>query len=62
LSIAGIGLYAKHCAVCHGTAKDDASMTALAKGLCTQPPQLATAGVEDDRKGDSFSKIRHGIR
>ena len=39
--IAGIGLYAKHCAICHGTAKGNASMTALAKGLYTQPPQLA---------------------
>ena len=45
--IAGIGLYAKHCAICHGTAKGNASMTPLAKGLYTQPPQLATDGVED---------------
>ena len=60
--IAGIGLYAKHCATCHGTAKGDASITALAKGLYTQPPQLATQGVEDDPEGYSFWKIKHGIR
>jgi mono/diheme cytochrome c family protein len=60
--IAGIGLYAKHCAICHGTAKGDASMTAIAKGLYTRPPQLATDGVEDDPEGYSFWKIKHGIR
>ena len=60
--IAGIGLYAKHCAICHGTAKGDASITALAKGLYTRPPQLATDGVEDDPEGYSFWKIKHGIR
>jgi hypothetical protein len=37
-------------------------MTALAKGLYTQPPQLATDGVEDDPEGFSFWKIKHGIR
>jgi hypothetical protein len=31
--IAGIGLYAKNCAVCHGTARGDASITPLAKGI-----------------------------
>jgi thiosulfate dehydrogenase len=60
--IAGIGLYAKHCAICHGTAKGGASMTALAKGFYIQPPQLATNGVEDDPEGYSFWKIKHGIR
>ena len=60
--IAGIGLYAKHCAICHGTAKGDASITPLAKGLYIRPPQLATDGVEDDPEGDTFWKIDHGIR
>jgi mono/diheme cytochrome c family protein len=27
-----------------------------------KPPQLATDGVEDDPQGDSFWKIKHGIR
>ncbi len=60
--IAGIGLYARHCAICHGTAKGDASATALARGLSIRPPQLATDGVEDDPEGYSFWKIKHGIR
>ena len=60
--IAGIGLYAKNCAICHGTAKGDASITPLAKGLYTRPPQLATDGVEDDPEGYTFWKIQHGIR
>lgn len=60
--VAGIGLYTKNCAVCHGTAKGDASMTAIAKGLYTRPPQFAAHGVEDDPEGYSFWKIKHGIR
>ena len=60
--IAGIQLYEKHCAICHGTAKGDASASPLAKGLNPQPPQLATDGVEDDPEGYSFWKIKHGVR
>ena len=58
--IAGIQLYGEHCAICHGTAKGEAS--ALAKGLNPSPPQLAKDGVEDDPEGVSFWKIQHGIR
>jgi thiosulfate dehydrogenase len=60
--VAGIGLYGKDCAICHGTAKGEASRTLLARGLSLQPPQLATDGVEDDPEGYSFWKIKHGIR
>ena len=60
--IAGIGLYAKNCAICHGTAKGDASITPIAKGLYIPPPQLATDGVEDDPEGYTFWKVKHGIR
>lgn len=60
--VAGIGLYRLHCAICHGTAKGDASASPVAKGLYPRPPQLATNGVEDDPEGYSFWKIRHGIR
>lgn len=60
--IAGIKLYGQHCAICHGTAKGDASASPVAKGLYPSPPQLATDGVEDDPEGYSFWKLKHGIR
>jgi thiosulfate dehydrogenase len=60
--IAGINLYAQHCAICHGTEKGSASSSPVAKGLYPKPPQLATDGVEDDPEGVSFWKIKHGIR
>ncbi|MGH7116169.1 MAG: SDR family oxidoreductase [Stellaceae bacterium] len=59
---AGVGLYGQHCAICHGTAKGDASASPVAKGEYPKPPQLATDGVEDDPEGYSFWKISHGIR
>lgn len=59
---AGVDLYGQHCAICHGTAKGEASASPVAKGLYPQPPQLATDGVEDDPEGYSFWKISHGIR
>ena len=60
--VAGVGLYGKHCAICHGTARGDASASPVAKGEYPKPPQLATDGVEDDPEGYSFWKIEHGIR
>jgi mono/diheme cytochrome c family protein len=58
----GIRLYGDHCAICHGTAAGDASASSIAKGLYPAPPQLASEGVEDDPEGESFWKIKHGIR
>jgi thiosulfate dehydrogenase len=60
--IAGVDLYGRHCAICHGTANGDASASPVAKGLYPRPPQLATDGVEDDPDGRSHWKIEHGIR
>jgi mono/diheme cytochrome c family protein len=60
--VAGINLYGEHCAICHGTAKGDASASPIAKGEYPSPPQFATDGVEDDPEGYSFWKIKHGIR
>jgi thiosulfate dehydrogenase len=60
--VAGVNLYGERCAVCHGTAKGDASASPIAKGEYPSPPQLATDGVEDDPEGYSFWKIKHGIR
>jgi mono/diheme cytochrome c family protein len=58
----GIALFARNCAICHGSAKGDASPSPIAKGLYQKPPQFATNGVEDDPEGVSFWKIKHGIR
>jgi thiosulfate dehydrogenase len=58
----GIYLFAQNCAVCHGSAKGNTSRSPIAKGLYQKPPQFATDGVEDDPEGDSFWKIKHGIR
>jgi mono/diheme cytochrome c family protein len=58
----GIALFARNCAVCHGSAKGDASPSPIAKGLYQKPPQFASEGVEDDPEGVSFWKIKHGIR
>ncbi len=60
--IAGVQLYGQHCAICHGTSQGDSSASPVAKGLYPQPPQLASEGVEDDTAGESFWKIKHGIR
>jgi thiosulfate dehydrogenase len=58
----GVRLFARNCAVCHGSAAGFAAASPIAKGLYPKPPQLATDGVEDDPQGESFWKIRHGIR
>lgn len=58
----GVHLYAKNCAVCHGSAKGNVSASPIAKGLYPKPPQLATDGVEDDLESHLFWKIKHGIR
>jgi thiosulfate dehydrogenase len=58
----GVRLFAENCAVCHGSAKGANSPSPIAKGEYPRPPQLATDGVEDDPEGESFWKIKHGIR
>jgi mono/diheme cytochrome c family protein len=58
----GVHLCAQNCAICHGSAKGDKSASPIAKGEYPRPPQLATDGMEDDPEGDSYWKIKHGIR
>lgn len=58
----GVRLFARNCAICHGSAKGAASPSPIAKGLYQKPPQLATDGVEDDPEGVTFWKVKHGIR
>jgi mono/diheme cytochrome c family protein len=60
--IAGIQLFGKHCAICHGTAAGRSSASPVARGEYPRPPQLATDGVEDDPEGWTYWKIAHGIR
>lgn len=58
--IAGIKLYGRDCAVCHGAS--DAKPSNVARGLYQKPPQLAKDGVEDDPEGVTYWKVNHGIR
>jgi thiosulfate dehydrogenase len=60
--IAGARVYAKNCAVCHGFISSQPST--IAKGLFPKPPQLfdPEQGVTDDPIGESFWKIKNGIR
>jgi mono/diheme cytochrome c family protein len=60
--LAGVRLFATNCAVCHGSASGVDAASPIAKGLYQKPPQLATDGVEDDPEGESFWKVKHGIR
>jgi len=59
--IAGAELYRQHCAVCHGLPGQP--QTAIAKGMFPKPPQLFEGkGVSDDPAGETYWKIRNGIR
>lgn len=58
--LAGVKLYAMNCAVCHGTS--DGMPSHIAIGLYQHAPQLARHGVEDDPEGETYWKIKHGIR
>ena len=60
--LAGVHLFAQNCAVCHGDSKGLQTASPIAKGLYQKPPQMASDGVEDDPDGESFWKIKHGIR
>src|SRR5690349_11485318 len=57
--VAGINLYAEHCAICHGTAKGDASASPVAKGLYPPPPhswrRMASRMI---RKASPFGRLR----
>lgn len=60
--IAGINLYAQHCAICHGGPRGNAAPTSISKGEYPPPPQLASEGVEDDPEGWTYWKVENGIR
>jgi thiosulfate dehydrogenase len=58
--LAAIKLYGENCSVCHGVPGE--RPTAIAIGLYQHAPQLARHGVEDDPDGETYWKIKHGIR
>ncbi len=61
--VAGAKVYQNNCAVCHGL-RDPASRTPIAKGMYPPPPALLEPdkGVTDDPVGETFWKVRNGIR
>jgi thiosulfate dehydrogenase len=58
--VAAIKLYHANCSACHGVPGERSSTIAI--GLYQHAPQLAKHGVEDDPEGETFWKIKHGIR
>jgi len=60
--VGGAHLYREHCAVCHGDPGRPPSATAM--GMFPKPPQLLPPkkGVTDDPVGETFWKVRNGIR
>jgi mono/diheme cytochrome c family protein len=60
--LAGAHVYQAQCAVCHGAL--DRPGSAIAKGLFPKPPQLLPPhkGVTDDPVGETYWKIKNGIR
>jgi thiosulfate dehydrogenase len=62
---AGASIYEDKCESCHGTADEPSSM---AKSMFPQPPQLwsrranGAVGVSDDPVGETYWKVRNGIR
>ena len=58
---AGVKVYRTQCAVCHGLSGQEPSPTA--KGMFPEPPQLLKGtGVTDDPAGETYWKVRNGIR
>jgi thiosulfate dehydrogenase len=57
----GARIYRENCAVCHGVL--DESRTAIAKGMFPRPPLLLHGkGVTGDPAGETFWKVKNGIR
>ena len=58
---AGINIYRKNCAVCHGLPGQD--QTAIGKGEFPKPPELFKGeGVTNDPVGETYWKVANGIR
>lgn len=61
--LAGARVYRENCAGCHG-APDEGDRSAVAAGMFPRPPRLMPPGkgVTDDPVGETYWKVRHGIR
>lgn len=58
---AGAEIYRQDCAVCHGLPGEEP--TAIARGMFPHPPHLFRGkGVTDDEPGETFWKVKNGIR
>jgi thiosulfate dehydrogenase len=58
---AGAEIYRQDCAVCHGLPGEEPS--AIARGMFPHPPQLFRGkGVTDDEPGETYWKVKNGIR
>jgi thiosulfate dehydrogenase len=58
---AGAQIYRENCAVCHGLPGHN--RTAVAKGMYPDPPALFEGkGVTDDPPGETYWKVKNGIR
>lgn len=58
---AGVEIYRQDCAVCHGLPGEEP--TAIARGMFPHPPHLFRGkGVTDDEPGETYWKIKNGIR
>lgn len=60
--LAGAKVYGEHCAACHGLPNQPAPV--IAKGMYPHAPQLLEKDdmVTDDPPGESFWKVKNGIR
>lgn len=59
--LAGAQVYQHNCAICHGLPTMDQSD--IAKGMFPKPPELFKGkGVTDDPAGESYWKVKNGIR
>jgi mono/diheme cytochrome c family protein len=58
---AGARLYRANCAVCHGLPEQP--LSPIARGMFPPPPRLFPGkGVSDDPVGETYWKVRNGIR
>lgn len=59
--VAGAKVYDGNCAICHGLPNQP--QTPIAKGMFPKPPQLFHGkGVTDDPPGETYWKVKNGIR